>query len=92
MTSPTTRAHFLNAAAGIEPQLPHGVQEAPVDRLEAVARVRQRAMHDGGERIGEIALLERLAQRDLLDIAARRGNQLLAHAAWLARETAVNKR
>ena len=62
-----------------------------MDRLEAVARIRQRAMHDGGQRIGEIALLERLAQRDFLHIAARRGNQLLAHAAWLARETAVNK-
>ena len=27
-----------------------------MDRLEAVAHIRQRAMHDGGERVGEIAL------------------------------------
>ena len=38
-------------------------------RLQPVARIGQRAVHDGGERIGEIALLQRLAQRDLLDIA-----------------------
>ena len=70
---------FLERRAGIEPQLLHPVEEAAVHRLEPVARVGQRAVHDGGERIGEIALLERLAQRDILDVARRRGNQLLAH-------------
>ena len=55
--------------ARIEPQQPHAVENAPVHGLEPVARIRQRAMHDGGERIGEIALFKRLAQRDLLHAA-----------------------
>ena len=83
---------FLEGRRRVEPQQVHAVKNAPVHRLEPVARVRQRAVHDGGQRVLEIALLERLAQRDLLHMAARRGNQLLAHAAWLARESAVNKR
>jgi hypothetical protein len=62
-----TRA-FLESGAGIEPQQPHRVQQPPVDRLEAVARIGQGAMHDGGERIGEVALFQRLAQADLLHI------------------------
>ena len=61
MTSPTTWAHFLKAAAGSSRSCCIAIKDAPVDRLEPVARVRQRAMHDGGQRIGEIALLERLA-------------------------------
>ena len=67
---------FLERRAGIEPQLPHRVEQPPVHRLEAVARVRQRAMHDGGERVGEIALLERIAQRDLLDVRRTAGESV----------------
>ena len=52
--------------AGVEPQQPHGVQDAPVHGLEPVARVRQGAVHNGGERIGEVALFQRLAQIDAL--------------------------
>ena len=63
------RAHFLGADFGIEPQEPHGVQDAPVDRLQPVARVRQRPVHDGGERVGEIALLQRVLEIDVLDLA-----------------------
>ena len=48
-------------------------------RFEAVARIRQSAMHDGGERISEVALLERLAQRDLLHVAGIGGNHFLVH-------------
>ena len=40
--------------------------------LQPVARVRQRAAHDGRERIGEIALLQRLAQ---VDVDRRRGRR-----------------
>ena len=57
---------FLERRARIEPKEPHAVEDAAMHRLQPVARIRQRAMHDGGERIGQIALLERLAQRDLL--------------------------
>ena len=61
--------------------------------FEPVARVGQRPVHDGGERIGEIALFERLAQRDiLLDVARFRGNHLFIHGAnGLARLAFVNK-
>ena len=70
---------FLEGGAGVEPQRPHHVQDAPVHRFKPVARVGQRAVHDGGERVGEIALFQRPAQRDLFDVALLRGNQSLVH-------------
>ena len=66
MVSPTILAHF-ELALRAEPELLHGVEQAPVHGLEPVAHVGQRAVHDGGERIGEVALLERLAQVHVLD-------------------------
>ena len=72
---------FLERGAGIETQEPHAVKDAAMHRLEPVARVRERAVHDGGERVGEIALLQRLAQRDLLHFPWRGGNQFLIHGA-----------
>ena len=72
---------LLERRSGIEPQQPHAVEDAAVHRLEPVARVRQRAVHDGGQRIGEIALLQRLAQRDLFDLALFGGNQ--SSCPWL---------
>ena len=83
---------FLQRGAGIEPQKPHPVQNAAVHRLEPVARIGKRAMHDGRERVGEIALLERLAQRDLLDLAPVWGNQLFTHETPVLRAAAMNKR
>jgi hypothetical protein len=83
---------FLEGGAGIEAQEAHRVDEPAMHRLEAVARVRQRPVHDGRERIGEVALLERVAQLDLLDVAALRGNQLLAHARGVAPTRRLNKR
>jgi len=79
---------FLEPSVGVEAQQAHAVEDAAMNRLEPVARIRQRAMHDRGECVGEIALLERVAQRNILDIAAawRWGNQLLTHAPWVARE------
>ena len=71
---------FLERRARIEPQQPHAVQNAAVYRLEAVARIGQRAVHDRGERVSEIALFQRLAQRDLFDVAFVGGNQSLSHA------------
>ena len=72
---------FLERGVGIEPQLLHRIKQPPVHRLQPVARIRQRAVHDGRQRIGEIALFQRIAQRDLLDRTARRRrrNQLFAH-------------
>jgi hypothetical protein len=40
----------------------------------------------------QIALLERCAQRDILDVTARRrGNQLFAHNSWVLRREGRNK-
>ena len=68
---------FLERRAGIEPQQPHAVEDAPMHRLQAVAGIRQRAVHDGRERIGEIALLERVAQRDLVDFRRLSGGTVV---------------
>ena len=70
---------FLEGRAGVEPQQPHAVENAAVHRLEAVARIRQRAIHDGRQGVGEIALLERLPQRNLFDRALVGGNQSFTH-------------
>ncbi|MET3838674.1 hypothetical protein ABIE49_000752 [Bradyrhizobium sp. OAE829] len=58
---------FLERRAGVEPQQPHAVKDAPMHRLQAVAAVRQRAVHDGRKRIGEIALFQRIPQHDFMD-------------------------
>ena len=58
---------FLEGRGGVEPQQVHAVEDAPVHRLQPVAGVRQGAVHDGRERIGEIALFQRIAQHHLVD-------------------------
>jgi hypothetical protein len=50
-----------------EPELLHGIKDAPVHGLQAIAHVGKCAMHDGREGVGEIALFQRLAQIDWLD-------------------------
>jgi len=57
---------FLEAGAGIELELPHRIEHAAMHRLQPVAHIRQRAVHDGGERIGKISLLQRFAQIDVM--------------------------
>ena len=71
---------LLEGRAGIEAQEPHPVKDAPVHRFQPVAGVGKRPVHDGGQRIGEIALLQRIAQLDLLDVRRFRGNQSFTHA------------
>ena len=78
------------APYGVEPQQAHAVENAAVNRLQAVARIRQCAMHDRGERIGEIALLERLAECDLLNVHWLRWNQSLAHGTGLTLPGGLN--
>jgi len=53
---------LLEGAVGIEPQQAHGVHQAAMHGLQSVAHVGQRARHDGRQRIGQIALLERLSE------------------------------
>ena len=60
---------FLEPRARIEPQQPHAVEDAAMHRLQAIARIRQRAVHDGRERISEIALFQRIAQRNLVNLS-----------------------
>ncbi len=55
---------FLVGPIRVEPQQPHAVEDAPVHRLQPVAGIGQRALRDGRQRIGEVALLQRLAQVD----------------------------
>jgi hypothetical protein len=64
---------FLVRPVGIEPQQAHAVDDAPMHRLQPVARVRQGALGDGRQGVGEIALLQRLTQVD--DLLARLGRQ-----------------
>jgi hypothetical protein len=49
---------FPETAGRAQPQLAHGIENAAVDRLQTVARVGQRTVHDRAERIGQIALAQ----------------------------------
>ena len=63
-----------------------------MDGLQPVARIGQRALGDGGERIGEIALVQRLAQFDDLDASSLKpGESRVSHASPLSAEFAANK-
>ena len=54
----------------------HAVEDAAMHGLQSVASVGKRPSHDGGERISEIALLERIAQVDVdRDRRRRRGRR-----------------
>ncbi len=64
---------------GVEPQQAHAIENAAMHRLQPVAGVRQRTVHDGRERVLEIALLERVAQHDLVDFRRLRWNQSFSH-------------
>ena len=59
---------FLEAGGGVEAQQPHGMHQAAMHRLEAIAHIRQGALGDGGKRIGEVALGQRLGQRFGTDV------------------------
>ena len=76
---------LLVAAGGVELQLAHGVEDAPVHGLQAVAHVGQRAVHDGRQRVGEVALLQRILQQDRLDAVGTGQNWFVAHAIGLSR-------
>ena len=83
--SPTILAHFAKLALRLEPELAHGVEHAPVHGLQPVAHVGQRPVHDGGERVGEVALFQRLAQIHGLDRPLRiRRRRSFSHDVRLA--------
>ena len=61
-------AHDLGALPGFraarQSLLPHGVEDAPLHRLQAVPDVRQRARRDHRQRVVEVARLRRFVQRN----------------------------
>ena len=75
--------HFGGLLVGLirrQPQQPHGVKDAPMHRLKAVAGIGQGALGDGGQRVRQIALFERLAQvDDALVVAGRQDVVLVSH-------------
>ena len=60
---------FLEARARVQFELVHGVDEPAMHGFEAVAHVRQRAGHDGGEGVSEVALGQRAAEWRVFDMA-----------------------
>ena len=66
---------FLVAGSRVKPQLMHRVHNSPVHRLQAVAHIRQRARHDRRQRIGQIALAERIGEVDIADLAGKGRNR-----------------
>ena len=80
---------LLEAGIRIKLQKPHREEKPPVHGLQPVAHIRQRTVHDRRQRIGQIALLERLAQVDRLDTAfgaalGRRRGRVFGHGYELA--------
>ena len=53
---------LLGGGVRIEPQQPHGIEHPAMDRLQSVPHIRQGALGDRRERIGEIAPRQRLAE------------------------------
>ena len=72
-----TRA-FLEGGVRRQFQKAHGVEQAPVNRLQAVARIGQRPLGDGGQGVGEITRGERVIEALIKDTAAI-ARKLLAH-------------
>ena len=55
---------LFEARAGVELELAHGEEHAPVHGLEAIAHVGERAVHDGRKGVSEVALFKRVLQLD----------------------------
>ena len=71
------------ATRRVQAQLAHRVENATVDRLQAIARIRQRTGGDRRQSIGKVALRQRLVDRFLDDVAAivgRIDRGVLGHA------------
>ena len=68
---------LLEAGRRIELELLHRPEKAAVDGLEAVAHVGQRAGHDRGQRIGEIAFAKRILEIDWAHIGGERGGHIV---------------
>ena len=67
MTSPTVRADFFGLAPALRPEFAHRIDDAALDRLEAVAEEGQGAVEHHVHRVVEVGALGVFAQRDLLE-------------------------
>ena len=84
---------FAELAHRLEPELAHGVEHPAMHGLQPVAHVRECAVHDGRERVGEVTLLQRLAQVHRLDRPGRiRRRCAFSHASRLAHRVSLLKR
>jgi hypothetical protein len=61
--------------AMVVPALAHGVEDPPMDRLQAVAHIGQRPRHDHAHGVIEVGALHLLLDRDDLDGTGRIGSQ-----------------
>jgi hypothetical protein len=77
---------FFEPGGGIESQLLHGVEQPAMHRLQPVPRIGEGACHDGGKRVGEITLAERICERRLMDAPGGWGvgDQDIGHRRLLA--------
>ena len=60
---------FLIGGVGADAHIVHGIQDAPVDRLEPVARIRQGARHDHAHGVIQVGGAHLLVDIHLLDVA-----------------------
>ena len=58
---------FLELCRGRQTQFGHGIDDAPLDRLETVADVRQSPVENDVHGVIEVGLFREMAQRKLLD-------------------------
>jgi hypothetical protein len=63
---------LLESGFGVEAQLLHRPEQAPMDGLQPVAHVGQRAGHDGRQRVGEVAFAQRVGQGHGFDFGGDR--------------------
>ncbi len=59
---------FLEARIRIELELPHGKEKPPVDGLQAIAHIGQRARHDRAQGVGQITRAQRIAERRIANV------------------------
>ncbi len=83
---------LLEWRSRVQPQQMHAVENAAVNRLQPIARVGQRPVHDGRERVSEVPLFQRITQRNSLDIVIRRWIDRFSHQAGLPHGLSRDKR
>ena len=81
---------FAERRGRLQLQPAHRVEDAPMHRLEPVARVRKRPVHDRAERVGQIPLAQRPIER-LRGLAVTRHVGGVGQVSHRCGDTAVNR-